>query len=185
MSIAIGNGLKSHLLSDLSPKHGPSVVKKHLYACSTERINNMKFNKNYRSSNIMTTETPPPPPPPSSSGTSLSTIKTYILIAFIFSILFMIVWIAGALWTIAVFATATYFGVGIFFVLPAIFYLVWFAFSVIVFLRIYKMYKAVNAGDIATLKAESNIIWAILALIFAGVIPGIMLIISDGPIKQL
>ena len=47
------------------------------------------------------------------------------------------------------------------------------------------MYKAVNAGDIATLKATSNMMWAILALIFNGVIPGIMLIISDGPIKQL
>jgi hypothetical protein len=47
------------------------------------------------------------------------------------------------------------------------------------------MYKAVNAGDIATLKATSNMLWAIIALIFAGVIPGIMLIIADGPIKQL
>jgi hypothetical protein len=47
------------------------------------------------------------------------------------------------------------------------------------------MYNAVNAGDIATLKANSDMVWAIIALIFAGVIPGIMLIIADDPIKQL
>jgi len=97
----------------------------------------------------------------------------------------MIVWIAAALWTIAAFAVWSFIGLGIFVILPAIVYFVLFAFSVLVFLRIWKMYKAVNAGDIATLKATSNMLWAILALIFAGVIPGIMLIISDGPIKQL
>jgi len=54
-----------------------------------------------------------------------------------------------------------------------------------VFMRVSKMRKAANEGDIATLKATSNMMWAIIALIFSGVIPGIMLIISDGPIKQL
>ena len=132
----------------------------------------------------MTYQNPPPPPPPTSS-TNLSTIKTYMLIAFIFSIIFVIVWIAAALWTFAAFALLSVVGLGIFVVLPAIVYLVLFAFSIMVFLRIYKMYKAANAGDIATLKATSNMLWAIIALIFAGVIPGIMLIISDGPIKQL
>ena len=107
----------------------------------------------------MSYETPPPPPPPGATD-RLSTIRTYILIAFIFSLAFFVI-------------------------LPAIVYLVLFGVSVIVFLRIWKMYKAVNAGDIATLKATSNMMWAILALIFAGVIPGIMLIISDAPIKQL
>ncbi len=127
----------------------------------------------------------PPPPPPPTSSTNLSTIKTYMLIAFIFSIIFVIVWIGAALWTFAAFAFLSVVGLGIFVVLPAIVYLVLFAISIIVFLRIYKMYKAANAGDIATLKATSNMLWAIIALIFAGVIPGIMLIISDGPIKQL
>jgi len=108
-----------------------------------------------------------------------------MLIAFIFSIIFVIVWIGAALWTFAAFAFLSVVGLGIFVLLPAIVYLVLFAFSIIVFLRIYKMYKAANAGDIATLKETSNMLWAIIALIFAGVIPGIMLIISDGPIKQL
>jgi putative membrane protein len=131
----------------------------------------------------MTYSNPPPPPP--QSNTNLATIKTYMLIAFIFSILFVIVWIGAALSTLATFALFSVVGLGFFMLLPAIIYMVLFAFSIIVFLRVYKMYKAANAGDIATLKATSNMMWAIIALIFAGVIPGIMLIISDGPIKQL
>ena len=42
----------------------------------------------------------PPPPPPSSVDTRLSSIKTYILIAWIFSILIMIVWLLAAVSTI-------------------------------------------------------------------------------------
>jgi putative membrane protein len=126
-----------------------------------------------------------PPPPPPQSSTNLATIKTYMLIAFIFSIIFVIVWIGAAASTILTFAALSFVGLGFFFLVPAIIYLVLFAFSIIVFLRIYKMWKAANAGDIATLKANSNMLWAIIALIFAGVIPGIMLIIADGPIKQL
>jgi len=127
----------------------------------------------------------PPPPPPSAATDRLASIRTYMLIAFIFSLLFMIVWIGAALWTIVAFAAFAVVGLGFVVIFPAIIYFVLFAVSVIVFLRIWKMYKAANAGDIATLKATSNILWAIIALIFAGVIPGIMLIISDGPIKQL
>ena len=126
-----------------------------------------------------------PPPPPSSIDTRLSSIKTYILIAFIFSLLFMFVWVGAALWTLFTLAVFTAIGLGFFVLIPALIYLVLFAISLITFLRIWKMYKAVNAGDIATLKATSNVLWAIIALIFAGVIPGIMLIISDGPIQQL
>ena len=128
---------------------------------------------------------PPPPPPPMAAPDRLSTIKTYILIAFIFSIIFMIVWIGEALSTLVAFAFLSAVGLGVFVVLPVILYLVLFVLSIMCFLRIWKMYKAVNAGDIPTLKATSNMLWAIIALIFNGVIPGIMLIIADGPIKQL
>jgi putative membrane protein len=134
----------------------------------------------------------PPPPPPQTAGTGLATIKTYITIAFIFNILFVIVWALWGIWDLVLFATAasvlSYFGAGYaagVFLIPGIVLLVLFAIGLIVFLRVWKMYKAVNANDIATLKATSNMMWAIIALIFAGVIPGIMLIISDGPIKQL
>ena len=131
-----------------------------------------------------------PPPMTQTPPQQLSTIKTYILIAFIFSIIFTIVWIAEALWNVFLFATfsaASYvfgFFAGIF-IIYGIVFLILFAVNLMCFLRIWKMYKAVNAGDIATLKATSNMMWAIITLIFGGVISGIMLIIADGPIKQL
>lgn len=128
---------------------------------------------------------PPPPPPSTTSADKLSTVKTYMLIAFIFSIIFLLVWGVGVLYSIAAFAVLSTVGIGFFFIGPLIFYLLAFVISILCFLRIWKMYKAVNAGDIATLKATSNMMWAIISLIFNGVIPGIMLIISDGPIKQL
>ena len=136
----------------------------------------------------------PPPPPPQQSNTNLATIKTYILIAWIFSILLMIVWMLGAVSSIISYLAICSFSrspFGSWLLAGGIFiyrhYFTGFRGICIsmVFLRIWKMYKAVNAGDIATLKATSNMMWAIIALIFAGVIPGIMLIISDGPIKQL
>ena len=140
----------------------------------------------------MTYSTPPPPPPPQTANTNLATVKTYILIAFIFTIIATIIFVLAGLSYIGLFAaaaTVTYgLGFGYYagiFLVPAIIFLVMMTFSILVFLRVWKMYKAVNAGDIATLKATSNILWAIIALIFAGVIPGIMLILSDGPIKQL
>jgi hypothetical protein len=139
----------------------------------------------------MTYQNTPPPPPPT-AGTPLATIKTYILIAWIFSIIAMIAFALGAVSYIITFATFSAFtfgyGVGFFsgiFLVYAVVFLVFAVLSFMVFMRVWKMYKAVNAGDIATLKATSNMMWAIIALICAGVIPGIMLIISDGPIKQL
>jgi putative membrane protein len=132
----------------------------------------------------------PIPPPPPTDMNKLSSIKTYMLIAFIFSIIATLAFLIYAFVEIAAFATfsAVFYAVGFFagiFLVYAVVLFVFTAFSVLCFLRIWKMYKAVNAGDIATLKATSNIMWAVLALIFNGVIPGIMLIISDGPIKQL
>ena len=136
----------------------------------------------------MSNYTPPPPP----TDTRLANIKTYILIAWIFSIISMIAFVLAAVSYIITFATfsALTFGyeIGFFsgiFLVYAVVFLVFTVFSFMVFMRVGKMQKAVNAGDIATLKATSNMMWAIIALIFAGVIPGIMLIISDGPIKQL
>src|SRR5665647_226727 len=132
----------------------------------------------------------PPPPPP--TDTKLASIKTYILIAWIFSIIAMIAFALGAvsyIITFATFSTLTFgYGLGFFsgiFIVYAVVFLVLAVMSFMVFMRVCKMYKAVYAGDIATLKATSNVLWAIIALIFAGVIPGIMIIISDGPIKQL
>ena len=131
-----------------------------------------------------------PNPPPAVDASKLGTVKTYMLIAFIFSIIFVIVWVLVAVWDIFLFATfsSAFYYVGFFagiFIVEGVIFLVLFAISLMCFFRIWKMYKAVNAGDIATLKATSNMMWAIITLIFGGVISGIMLIIADGPIKQL
>lgn len=135
----------------------------------------------------MANQSPPPPPPPQTTD-RLSSIRTYILIAWIFSLIALIGFaLAGISYfiTFATFSALTFgFFTGIFIVYGIVF-LVFAAVSFMVFMRIGKMRRAANTSDIATLKATSNMMWAIIALIFAGVIPGIMLIISDGPINQL
>ena len=62
------------------------------------------------------------------------------------------------------------------------YYIIFLIFSsiyTIVTVRIYEMYKAANAGDVATLKSMNSIAWGIIALISSGLIPipGIMLLI--------
>src|SRR5665647_3873100 len=112
----------------------------------------------------MSNYTPPPPP----TDTRLASIKTYILIAWIFSIISMIAFALAAVSYIITFATfsALTFGydIGFFsgiFLIYAVALLVFAVFSFMVFMRVSKMRKAVNAGDIATLKATSNMMWAI------------------------
>jgi putative membrane protein len=143
----------------------------------------------------MTYQNTPPPPPPQMADNRLASIKTYILIAWIFSLIVMVVWlISGVLSILSYITLASAIGIYAQYysgfaatgaLIEGIILLIFIVPAFLVFMRISKMRKAVNAGDIATLKATSNLMWAIIALIFGGVIPGIMLIISDGPIKQL
>ena len=138
----------------------------------------------------MSNQTPPPPPPPPTSTTGIGTIRTYILIAWIVSILAMIGFLLSAVSYFISYATfsALNYAFGFYagyFIAYGVVLLIFAVISFLVFMRIWKMWKAVNANDIATLKAMSNMMWAIIALIFAGVIPGILLILADGPIKQL
>ena len=51
--------------------------------------------------------------------------------------------------------------------------------------RTWKMYSAVQNGDIATLKSLNSLGWAIVALIFSGIIPGVLLLIAHGRIEDL
>ena len=130
---------------------------------------------------------------PNYDSSKLASIKTYMLIAFIFNILALVGFALGALSEIWAYATWTgvydYYGVltgySTGFLITGIVFLVFAVFAVIVFMRVRRMYNAVNKGDISTLKQYNNMMWAILALIFAGVLPGIMLIISFGPINEL
>ncbi|MFP3297902.1 MAG: hypothetical protein RXO22_02285 [Thermocladium sp.] len=55
-----------------------------------------------------------------------------------------------------------------------IIFIIFLSIYTIVTVRIYEMYKAANAGDVATLKSMNPIAWGIIALIFSGLIPGII-----------
>jgi hypothetical protein len=57
--------------------------------------------------------------------------------------------------------------------------------DVLVISRTWKMYSAVQNGDIATLKSLNSLGWAIVALIFSGIIPGVLLLIAHGRIEDL
>lgn len=131
----------------------------------------------------------------STDSSKLASLKTYMLIAYIFNIIGMIGFLLGGIWEIYVGATWTgyvgylggYFaGYGTGILVTGIVLLVFGVMAFWIFLkRVNPMYKAANTGDVATLKSLNNMMWAILALIFAGVLPGIMLIISFGPINEL
>jgi hypothetical protein len=47
------------------------------------------------------------------------------------------------------------------------------------------MRHAVDSGDIATLKALNSTGWAVVALIFCGIIPGVMLLVAHSSIEEL
>ena len=130
----------------------------------------------------------------STDSSKLASLKTYMLIAFIFNIIAMIAFLLGGIWQIYAGATVSSYlgywgyaaGWGTGTIIVGIVFLVLGGFSLFIFFtRIRKMYTAVNVGDVATLKSLNNMMWAILALIFAGVLPGIMLLISFGPINEL
>lgn len=123
---------------------------------------------------------------------ALGSIKTELLVGLIFAILAIIGFLVAAILYLSMllyfFAFATVPGMtaaaGIF-ITEGIIFLIFFIVSIIVTIRIYKMYRAANAGDVATLKSMNSIAWGIIALIFSGLIPGIMLLIAHGPIQQL
>ena len=130
---------------------------------------------------------------PYNDTSKLASIKTYIMIAFIFNIIAIVGFALSAIsqiWTYATYKNVyDYFGVltgySTGFLITGIVLLVFAVFAILVFMRVRSMYNAVNSGNISTLKQYNNQMWAILALIFAGVIPGIMLLISFGPINEL
>jgi len=101
----------------------------------------------------------------------LSSIKTYLLIALIFNIFSVI---GFAITALALFIII----IGIIFVVPLIL-------SILVLLRVNTMREAAERGNIVKLKEMNSVGWAIIALFFAGVIPGIMLLVSDGAIDDL
>jgi hypothetical protein len=98
----------------------------------------------------------------------LSSIKTYLLVALIFNVVFILVW---GLVSIFLF----------FLVIPILLLIV----SIVVLSRTLQMRGAAESGDIAKLKALNSLGWAIVALLFSGLINGIMLLLAHGTIEGL
>ncbi|WP_054856566.1 hypothetical protein [Vulcanisaeta sp. JCM 16159] len=118
----------------------------------------------------------------------LGSIRTELLVAFIFAIIAAIIYLVemGIIFAGAAAMGAYGFGVGVgMFVGIGIVWLILLIIDIVVLLRIYRMYKAAGSGDVATLKSLNSIGWAIIALLFSGLIPGIMLLIAHGPIERL
>ncbi len=70
-------------------------------------------------------------------------------------------------------------------IVAGIFFLIWIIPTIVIMRHIGSMYKAASNSNIAQLKEANTLSWAIIALIFAGVIPGIMLLITYGQINAL
>jgi hypothetical protein len=102
----------------------------------------------------------------------LSSVKTYLLVAFIFNILAVIGF------AIATFAFLFLFFIGLIFLVPLIL-------SILVLTRTNQMRSAADRGDVAKLKELNSVGWAIIALLFSGIITGIMLLIANGAINDL
>jgi len=121
---------------------------------------------------------------------ALGSIRTELLVGLIFAILALIGFLIATIMAIVPFFYVVASGapgtliIGVF-IIYGIIFLIFFIISIVVTVRIYKMYKAANAGDVATLKSMNSIAWGIIALIFSGLIPGIMLLIAHGTIQQL
>jgi len=121
---------------------------------------------------------------------ALGSISTMVLVALIFAILALIgeivvlglVGFASAVMSeqgiVSPVASAE---LGVIGFLSVIFLII----DVVVISRTWKMYSAAKNGDIAALKSLNSLGWAIVALIFSGVIPGILLLIAHGRISDL
>ncbi|MGC8579763.1 MAG: SHOCT domain-containing protein [bacterium] len=126
------------------------------------------------------------------SKLELGSIKTEILVAFIFPVLVVVGWVIGLLFGIyylivlgilgGSYLGSIFFGLGLMY---TVVFLILMIPSLFVMNRTNKMRKAADKGDIAKLMKLNSIGWAIVALIFTGIIPGVMLLIAHGPIAEL
>jgi ribosomal protein L40E len=120
-------------------------------------------------------------------------IKTCILIAWVWSILAIIVSVIylcwyfimglgfGALYNSIFSITAGVVVFLIFIIGPLVLLIA----SIILCKRLNRMNRAANQGDFETLKYMNSTGWAIFALLVGGVIPGIALLVAHAPIEEL
>lgn len=119
----------------------------------------------------------------------LGSIRTEILIALIFSILVLVAWVVGFLFYLGLTLVAAVNTSGVtaalILLIISVIFLVPLILSVLIFRRVNKMYHAAVSGDIATLKKLNSVGWAIIALIFNGIISGILLLVANSSINSL
>jgi putative membrane protein len=129
----------------------------------------------------------------SADNAQLGGLKTELLIAWVFALLVVIAWVIGFLVVIGSFAAAAAVtsgvgGGGIFGgagLIIGVFLLILALPSILVVRRVGKMRSAAKRGDLQTLKGLNSVGWSIVALLFTGLIPGILLLIAHGPISSL
>ncbi|MEM3265284.1 MAG: SHOCT domain-containing protein [Nitrososphaeria archaeon] len=125
----------------------------------------------------------------------MSSINTELLVAYIFAILVVVAWIIGflvffiyyfvvlgLLGGLGPYLAGWYIGIGLTY---GVVLLILMIPSILVMRRIGRMRKAAKNNDVSRLKELNSIGWAIVALIFTGIIPGVMLLIAHGPIDEL
>jgi hypothetical protein len=125
-----------------------------------------------------------------------STMKTDLLVGWIFSAIFVVVWAIffaeyifndlvgyGLISSINGSSISSRYFEG--YLAVGIFFLIWLIPAIVIMRRIGSMYRAASNGNVVQLKEINSQSWAVVALIFAGVIPGIMLWVAYGPINAL
>jgi hypothetical protein len=121
---------------------------------------------------------------------ALGSIKTMLLVALIFAIigtLLELVLLGGVVFLGSVISKLGVAGLAASVELGFIGFLllVLLVIDVLVIRRTSKMHSAAKNGDIAALKSLNSLGWAIVALIFAGVVAGVLLLIAYGSINNL
>lgn len=119
--------------------------------------------------------------------TRVNSIKIYTLIARIFSIIITAIWTLVLIYYVLALAlsyeyAAYYAGL---FLLYIIILLVFLIPSIMATIRSGKIYNAAKRGDVQEMKANDSVAWAVAALVFTGVVPGVMLLVAHGPISEL
>ena len=119
----------------------------------------------------------------------ISSIKTYALVAWIFSIIVNVVEILATLFFVGsmlyylfiyrysypILGLLVYSIIAVVFLIP----------SILVMRHSGRLYNAAKRADVQELKYADSVGWGVVALIFTGVIPGIMLLIAHGSISDL
>jgi hypothetical protein len=105
----------------------------------------------------------------------LGRVKTEIQVSWIIALLVLITWIVNFLWYMI--------GLGVIF-MSAVFFALMIP-SALVFRHTSQMRGAANRGNVSQLEQLNSVGWGIVALIFTGVVPGIILLMAHGPINEL